>query len=156
MRQSSKVVQNRTPRTLKNKFSCLLIMIFCTVNPFIFGEVWTAKIYAICWNITTYKNMDVKLLHPMWKDFLDTVYNVVLTGYWKQLIILLLDIQCFFQRGSTCVPWTKIIGNNCLVIHTIDLDCLLFYLLLYMYSLCMLGKPKEYSCCCGWEECCWI
>jgi hypothetical protein len=30
---------------------------------------------------TTYKNMDIKLLHPVWKDFLDTVNTVVLTGY---------------------------------------------------------------------------
>jgi hypothetical protein len=25
--------------------------------------------------------MDVKLVHPVWKDFLDTVNTVVLTGY---------------------------------------------------------------------------
>jgi hypothetical protein len=73
--------------------------------------------------------MDVKLLHPVWKDFLDTVNTVVLTGYWKQLIIFLFDIQCFFQSGSECGPWTKIIGNSCLVIQKINLDFLwLFYL----------------------------
>jgi len=27
--------------------------------------------------------MDVKLIHPVWSDFLDTVNTVVLTGYWK-------------------------------------------------------------------------
>jgi len=42
--------------------------------------------------------MDVKLLHPVWKDFLDTVNTVVLTGYWKRL----------FQSGSECGAWTKI------------------------------------------------
>ena len=104
-------------------------MIFFTVNPIIFGEVWTAKKHVICWNITTYKNMDVKLLHPVWKDFLDTVNTVVLTGYWKQLIIFLFDIQCFFQSGSECRPWTKIIGNSCLVIQKIHLDFLRFFYL---------------------------
>jgi hypothetical protein len=57
----------------------------------IFGEVLTAKKHVICWNITTYKNIDVKLLHPVWKDFPDTVNTVVLTGYRKQLIIILFD-----------------------------------------------------------------
>ena len=52
--------------------------------------------------------MDVKLLYPVWKDFLDTVNTVVLAGYLKQLIIFLFDIQCFFQSGSECGPWTKI------------------------------------------------
>ena len=66
--------------------------------------------------------MDVKLLHPRWKDFLDTVNTVVLTGYWKQLIILLFDLQCFFQSGSECGPWTEIIGNSCLVIQKIHFD----------------------------------
>jgi hypothetical protein len=56
-------------------------MIFLTVNPIIFGEVLAAKKHIICSNITTYKNMDVKLIHPVWKDFLDTVNTVVLTGY---------------------------------------------------------------------------
>jgi hypothetical protein len=37
--------------------------------------------------------MDVKLLYPVWKDFLDTVITVVLVGYLKQLIIFLFDIQ---------------------------------------------------------------
>ena len=73
LRQSSKIVQNRTSGTLKFFFNCFLIMIFFTVNPIIFGEVLAAKKHVICWNITTYKNMDVKLLHPVWKDFLDTV-----------------------------------------------------------------------------------
>jgi hypothetical protein len=50
------------------------------------------------WTTNIYKNMDVKLLHPVWKDFLDTVNTVVLTGYWKQLIIFLFDIQCMFQN----------------------------------------------------------
>jgi hypothetical protein len=88
----------------------------------IFGEVLTAKIYVICWNITTYKNMDVKLLHPVWKDFLDTVNTVVLTGYWKQLIIFLFDIQCFFQSGLECGPWTKLVQllTHCLVIHRLS------------------------------------
>jgi hypothetical protein len=40
----------------------------------------------------------------------------------KQLIIFLFDIQCFFQSGSECGPWTKIIGNSCLVIQKIHLD----------------------------------
>ena len=53
--------------------------------------------------------MDVKLLHPVWKDFLDTVNTVVLSGYRKQLIIFLFDIQCFFQSGSEC--------------HKFHLDC---------------------------------
>ena len=89
--------------------------IFFTVNPVIFGVVLTAKkTHVICWNITTYINMDVKLLRPVWKDLLDTVNTVVLTEYWKQLIIFLFDIQCFFQSGSECGPWTKIIGNSCL------------------------------------------
>ena len=57
--------------------------------------------------------MDVKLLHPVWKDFLDTV---ALTGYWKQLIIFLFDIQCLFQSGSECGAWTKIIGNSCVLL----------------------------------------
>jgi hypothetical protein len=48
--------------------------------------------------------MDVKLLYPVWKDFLDTVITVVLVGYLKQLIIFLFDIQCFFQSGSECEP----------------------------------------------------
>jgi hypothetical protein len=95
---------------------------------YLFGEVWSAQIYAICWNITTYKNMDVKLLHPVWKDFLDTVNTVVLTWYWKQLIIFLFDIQCFFQSGSECGPWTKIIGNSCLVILKIHLDFFMIFL----------------------------
>jgi hypothetical protein len=56
------------------------------------------------------------------KDFLDTVNTVVLTGYWKQLIIFLFDIQCMFQSGSECGPWTKIIGNSCLVIHLTKYD----------------------------------
>jgi hypothetical protein len=43
LRQSSKIVQNRTPGTLKFVFSCFLIMIFFIVNPIIFGEVLTAK-----------------------------------------------------------------------------------------------------------------
>ena len=103
-------------------------MIFFTVNPIIFGEVWTAKKYVICWNITTYKNMDVKLLHPRWKDFLDTVNTVVLTGYWKQLIFFLFDLQCFFQSGSECGPWIKMIGNICLVIQKIHLFFLWFFL----------------------------
>ena len=102
-------------------------MIFFTVNPIIFGEVFTAKKYVICWKITTYKNMDVKLLHPVWKDFLDTVNTVVLTGYWKQLIIFLFDIHCFFQSGSECGPWIKIIGNSCLVIQKIHLDLLWYF-----------------------------
>jgi hypothetical protein len=76
--------ENRTPGTLKFCFSWFLIMIFFTVSPTIFGEVLTARKHVICWNITTYKNMDVKLLHPVRKDFLDTVNTVVLTGYWKQ------------------------------------------------------------------------
>ena len=101
-------------------------MIFFTVNPIIFGEVLTAKKHVICWNITTYKNIDVKLLHPVWKDLLDTV---ILTRYWKQLIIFLFDIQCFFQSGSECGPWTKIIGNSFLVIQKIHLDFLLFFYL---------------------------
>jgi hypothetical protein len=50
--------------------------------------------------------MDVKLLYPVWKDFRDTVNTVVLAGYLKQLIIFLFDIQCFFQSGSECGPWT--------------------------------------------------
>jgi hypothetical protein len=50
-----------------------------------------------------------------------------LTGYWKQLIIFLFDIQCFFQSGSECGPWTKIIGNSCLVIQKIHLDFLWFF-----------------------------
>jgi hypothetical protein len=66
--------------------------------------------------------MDVKLLHPVWKDFLDTLNTVVLTGYRKQLIIFLFDTQCMFQSGSECGPWTKIIGNSCLVIKKINLD----------------------------------
>ena len=68
--------------------------------------------------------MDVKLQYPVWKDFLDTVNTVVLAGYLKQLIIFLFDIQCFFQSGSECGPWTKILGNSCLVIQKIHLDCL--------------------------------
>ena len=40
--------------------------------------------------------MDVKLLHPVWKDFLDTVNTVVLTGYLKQLIFLF-DIHFSFK-----------------------------------------------------------
>jgi hypothetical protein len=122
LRPSWKVVQNRTPGTLNNNFSCFLIMICFTVNPIIFGGVWTAKKYVICWNIKTYQNMDVKLLHPVWKDVLDTVNTVVLTGYWKHLIIVLFVIQCFFQNGSECGSWTKIIGNSSLVIHKIHLD----------------------------------
>jgi hypothetical protein len=112
-------------------------MIFFTVNPIILGEVLTAKKYAICWNITTYKNMDVKLLHPVWKNFLDTVNTVVLTRYWKQLIIFLFDVQCFFQSGSECGPWT----NSCLVIQKIHLDFLWFFyfqcksMVEYMYIL---------------------
>ena len=129
MRQSLKIVQNRTPGTLNFFFSCFLIMIFFAVNPIIFGKVLTAKKHVICWNITTYKNMDVKLLHPAWKDFLDTVNSVVLTGYWKQLIIFLFDIQCLFQGGSECGRWTKIIGNSCLVIQKIHLDFLWFFYL---------------------------
>jgi hypothetical protein len=58
----------------------------------------------------------------VWKDFLDTVNTVVLTGCWKQLIIFLFDIQCMFQSGSECGHWTKIIGNSCLVIQKIHLD----------------------------------
>jgi hypothetical protein len=84
-------------------------MILFTVNPIIFGEVWTAKKYVICWNIKTYENMDVTLLHPVWTDFLDSVNTVVLTEYWKQLNIFLFVIQCFFQSGSDCGSWTKII-----------------------------------------------
>jgi hypothetical protein len=50
-----------------------------------------------------------------------------LTGYWKQLIISLFDIQCFFQSGS----WTKIIGNSCLVIQKIHLD---FFMIFFIYN----------------------
>ena len=98
-------------------------MIFFTIIIFISD--------VICWNITTYKNMDVKLLHPVWKDFLDTVNTVVLTGYWKQLIIFLFDIQCFYQSGSECGPWTKIIWNSCLVIQKIDLDFFMIFFFIY-------------------------
>ena len=94
-----------------------------------FGEVWTAKKYVTCWNIITYNNMDIKWLHPVWKEFLDTVNTVVLTRYWKPLIIVLLDIQCFFQSGSECGPWTKIIGNSCLIIQIINLD---FFMILFI------------------------
>jgi hypothetical protein len=73
--------------------------------------------------------MDIKLLHPVWKDFLDTVNTIVLTGYWKQLIIFLFDKQCLFQSGSECGPWKKIIGNSCLVIQKIHLDFLWFFYL---------------------------
>jgi hypothetical protein len=76
----------------------------------------------ICWNINTYENMDVKLLHPVWTDFLETVNTVVLTRYWKQLNIFLFVIQCFFQSGSDCGSWSKIIGNSSLVIHKIHFD----------------------------------
>ena len=76
--------------------------------------------------------MDVKLLHPVWKDFLDTVNTVVLTGYWKQLIIFLFDIQCFFQSGSECGPWIKIIRNSCLVIQKIHLD----FFMIFFYLQC--------------------
>ena len=41
--------------------------------------------------------MDVKLLHPVWKDFMDTVNTVVLTGYWKQLIIFYLIYNVCFK-----------------------------------------------------------
>jgi hypothetical protein len=51
LRQSSKIVQNRSPGTLNFFFSCFLIMIFFTVNPIIFGEVLDAKKHVICWNI---------------------------------------------------------------------------------------------------------
>ena len=68
--------------------------------------------------------MDVKLLHPVWKDFLDTVNTVVFTGYLEQLIIFIFEIQCFFQSGSECGPWNKIIGNRCLVIQKIHLNFL--------------------------------
>ena len=134
----------RHTRNFKKKFSCFLIKIFFTVNPIIFGEVLTAKTYVICWNITTYKNMDVKLLHPVWKDFLDTVNTVVLTGYWKQLIIFFFDIQCFFQSGSECGPWTKIIGNSCLVIQKIHLDFLWFF-----YFQCTGKSMVEYILVCS-------
>jgi hypothetical protein len=73
--------------------------------------------------------MDVKLLHPVWKDFLDTLNTVVLTGYRKQLIIFLFETQCMFQSGSECGPWTKIIGNSCLVIQKINLDFKWFFYL---------------------------
>jgi hypothetical protein len=43
----SKIVQNRSPGTLKKKFSCFLIMIFFTVNPIIFGEVSAAEKHVI-------------------------------------------------------------------------------------------------------------
>jgi protein gp37 len=59
-------------KQLKKNFK-VPIMIFFTVNPIIIGQVLTAKKHVICWNITTYKNMDVKLLHPVWKDLLDTM-----------------------------------------------------------------------------------
>ena len=124
---SPKVVQNRTRGTLKKMFSCFLIIKFFTVNPIIFGEDLTAQ-HIICWNITTHKSMDVKLLHPVCKDFLDTVNTVVLTGYWKHMIIFFFDIQCFFQRGSECGSWIKIIENRCLVIQKIHLDFLWFIL----------------------------
>ena len=75
--------------------------------------------------------MDVKLLHPVWKDFLDTVNTVVLTGYLKQVIIFLFDIQCFFQSGSECGPWIKIIRNSCLVIQKIHLD---FFMIFFIYN----------------------
>jgi hypothetical protein len=69
---------------LDNKTTISYYFGFFTVNPIIFGEVSAAEKHVICWNITAYKNMDVKLLHPVWKDFLDTVNTVVLTGYWKR------------------------------------------------------------------------
>ena len=75
--------------------------------------------------------MDVKLLHPRWKDFLDTVNTVVLTGYWKQLIIFLFDLQCFFQSGSECGPWTKMIGNSSLVIQKIHL---VFFMIFFIFN----------------------
>jgi hypothetical protein len=40
----------------------------------------------------------------------------------------LFDIQCFFQSGSECGPWTKIIGNSCLVIQKIHLDFSWFFI----------------------------
>lgn len=54
-------------------FSSFLFMIF-TVNAIIFGK--DAKIMSFV-EIITNKNMDVKLLHLMWRDFLDTVNSVV-------------------------------------------------------------------------------
>jgi hypothetical protein len=127
LRPSSNVVQNRTPGTINNKLSCFFIMILFTVNPIIFGGVLAANEYVICWNINTYENMDVKLLHPVWKDFLDTVNTVVSTGYWKQLIIFLFEIQYFFQSGSECGSWTKMIGNSSFAIHKIHLGLFMIF-----------------------------
>jgi hypothetical protein len=51
-------------------------MIFFTVNPIIFGENLTAKKCHLLKYNHINKNIDVKLLHPVWKDSLDTVNNV--------------------------------------------------------------------------------
>ena len=67
--------------------------------------------------------MDVKLIHAVWSDFLDTVNTVVLTDI-ENMIISFFDIQCFFQSGSECGSWSKIIGNSGLVIQKIHLDFL--------------------------------
>lgn len=60
--------------------------------------------------------MDVELLHPLWKDFLDMVNTYDLTGYSNQLIIFSFDIQqCSVQSGLQCAHLTNIIGKRCFV-----------------------------------------
>jgi hypothetical protein len=78
LRQSSKIVQNRTPGTLKFVFSCFLIMIFFIVNPIIFGEVLPAKKHFICWNITfeCRKRLQIKNVLSLKKK----KWNETLTG----------------------------------------------------------------------------
>jgi hypothetical protein len=49
-----------------------LIMIFFTVNPIIFGENLTAKKCHLLKYNHINKNIDVRLLHPVWKDSLET------------------------------------------------------------------------------------
>jgi hypothetical protein len=44
--------------------------------------------------------MDVKLPHPVWKDFLDTVNTVVLTGIKKSL-----KIQMNFLDNKTTISY---------------------------------------------------
>ena len=58
--------------------------------------------------------------------------------YWKQLIIFLFDIQCFFQSGSECRSWTKIIGTSSLVIHKIHLDLFMIYCICNVIQWCAL------------------
>ena len=103
-----KVIQNRTPGTLKIK----------SVVPCLSHHIWNelnCKNMSFFLNISTF--MDIKLLHPVQSDFLNIIsccFDTVLKTV--NYIFFIIDIQCFIQRESECGSWSKIVG--CFVVVT--------------------------------------